>query len=874
MLSEPAAWKRLLGKLVTVQADYLLAQAAAGAQALQVFDSWAGRALGREDYLRYVAPHNRELFAKVAAAGVPVINFSLGVSAYLSEAASCGGDVVGLDWSLPLDEAWERVGFERPDPGQPRSGGPARPLARASLPDRRRARAGRGPSGPRVQRRARPHSARRPSTACAGSWSTCASGPRRERSAPDRRPRDGLRRARIARRDPRLPRGHPPRATDASFGSGRDHGELPSDRRELTAPRGEPPPGRRARRPTWATSSAATSGMRHWSPWIEEVVGEMVDDGVTHAVSLVLAPHFSALSVARYQQKVADGLELYRGRIQVRARRELPRRSRSRGGFRGASRRRALALARGRARARARRLQRAQPPGARALVGRSVRRAVPRDGAARRGAGRARRRLAGRGRTSRPDARPSHGRGPISASISRRSRRRGVRDVVSMPGRLRLRSRRAPLRRRPARAAGSPKGSACGSSGLPALNDDPVFIAALADIVRERAGALARWERRRREGRRHRRRDCGARRRSPAGGARRRAPSWSSATTRLGGKIRTERVDGFVDRGRARQLPLAEGARRRAVRGARPRRRARSAVGRSTRARSCGAVDELHPLPEGLTGMIPANLDALERAALLSPEGKARFAAEARASPRRGGRRRVDRVVRLASVRARGLRSARRAAHDRDLRRRRRAALAAGDVSAAAGARARARQRPPRAARARPPSGDRGRSSRCARAWIALVSRTRRELSSARRSSRARWLCAYRAASGGYEVELDGRQPLAADGVVVATPAFATAELARGARPRARVGACGDPVRVVRRSSRSRSRARTSEPLDGYGYVVPRVEGTDVLACTWTSQKWEGRAPERRRARPRLRRALRWTRPDGRAGRRAGRARA
>ena len=117
MLSEPAAWKRLLGKLVTVQADYLLAQAAAGAQALQVFDSWAGRALGREDYLRYVAPHNRELYAKVAAAGVPVINFSLGVSAYLSEAAACGGDVVGLDWSLPLDEAWERVGFERPVQG-------------------------------------------------------------------------------------------------------------------------------------------------------------------------------------------------------------------------------------------------------------------------------------------------------------------------------------------------------------------------------------------------------------------------------------------------------------------------------------------------------------------------------------------------------------------------------------------------------------------------------------------------------------------------------------------------------------------------------------------------------------------------------------
>jgi len=59
-------------------------------------------------------------------------------------------------------------------------------------------------------------------------------------------------------------------------------------------------------------------GMRHWSPWIEEVVGKMVEDGMTHAVGLVLAPQFSALSVARYQQKVEDGLELCRGRIELR----------------------------------------------------------------------------------------------------------------------------------------------------------------------------------------------------------------------------------------------------------------------------------------------------------------------------------------------------------------------------------------------------------------------------------------------------------------------------------------------------------------------------------------------------------------------------
>lgn len=57
-------------------------------------------------------------------------------------------------------------------------------------------------------------------------------------------------------------------------------------------------------------------GMRHWSPWIEEVVGQMIEDGITHAISLVLAPHFSKLSIAKYQEKIADGLALYRGHIE------------------------------------------------------------------------------------------------------------------------------------------------------------------------------------------------------------------------------------------------------------------------------------------------------------------------------------------------------------------------------------------------------------------------------------------------------------------------------------------------------------------------------------------------------------------------------
>lgn len=59
-------------------------------------------------------------------------------------------------------------------------------------------------------------------------------------------------------------------------------------------------------------------GMRHWSPWIEEVVGQMIADGITDAVSMVLAPHFSSMSVAKYQQKIADGLAMYRGQINFR----------------------------------------------------------------------------------------------------------------------------------------------------------------------------------------------------------------------------------------------------------------------------------------------------------------------------------------------------------------------------------------------------------------------------------------------------------------------------------------------------------------------------------------------------------------------------
>jgi uroporphyrinogen decarboxylase len=113
MFGEPAAWKRLMTKLVTVQADYLAAQAGAGARALQVFDSCAGIALGLTDYRRFALPYTAMLLERLKDVGVPVINFSAGTSYYIDDVARTGGDVIGVDWRRPLDEAWRAIGYDR-----------------------------------------------------------------------------------------------------------------------------------------------------------------------------------------------------------------------------------------------------------------------------------------------------------------------------------------------------------------------------------------------------------------------------------------------------------------------------------------------------------------------------------------------------------------------------------------------------------------------------------------------------------------------------------------------------------------------------------------------------------------------------------------
>jgi uroporphyrinogen decarboxylase len=112
MYSAPAAWHRLAAFLASTMADYLTAQIEAGASAIQVFDSWVG-ALSAEDYREFVLPHSRTIFERLRPTGAPVIHFGVGTATLLEALREAGGDVIGADWRLPLDEAWRRIGYDR-----------------------------------------------------------------------------------------------------------------------------------------------------------------------------------------------------------------------------------------------------------------------------------------------------------------------------------------------------------------------------------------------------------------------------------------------------------------------------------------------------------------------------------------------------------------------------------------------------------------------------------------------------------------------------------------------------------------------------------------------------------------------------------------
>ncbi len=112
MYTEPRAWHELMQRFAELVGGYLAAQARAGARALQLFDSWVG-SLSPGDYATYVFPHSQRALELASAGGVPVIHFGTDTATLLVDFARAGGDVIGVDWRVPLDVAWERIGSSR-----------------------------------------------------------------------------------------------------------------------------------------------------------------------------------------------------------------------------------------------------------------------------------------------------------------------------------------------------------------------------------------------------------------------------------------------------------------------------------------------------------------------------------------------------------------------------------------------------------------------------------------------------------------------------------------------------------------------------------------------------------------------------------------
>ena len=110
MYRQPAAWRMLLDKLVIVLREYAAQQVAAGADVIQIFDSWAG-ALSVADYRDFVLPVTKLLVREVQALGVPVIYFGVDTASLLPAMRETGADVLGLDWRIPLDEAWRNLDY-------------------------------------------------------------------------------------------------------------------------------------------------------------------------------------------------------------------------------------------------------------------------------------------------------------------------------------------------------------------------------------------------------------------------------------------------------------------------------------------------------------------------------------------------------------------------------------------------------------------------------------------------------------------------------------------------------------------------------------------------------------------------------------------
>jgi len=111
MYSSPAAWDELMRKLVAVTGEYAAEQVHAGADTIQIFDSWVG-CLSVEDYRRYVLEHVTDLVKKLQKTGAPIIYFGTDSATLLASMKETGAEVIGLDWRIPLDEGWKKMNFQ------------------------------------------------------------------------------------------------------------------------------------------------------------------------------------------------------------------------------------------------------------------------------------------------------------------------------------------------------------------------------------------------------------------------------------------------------------------------------------------------------------------------------------------------------------------------------------------------------------------------------------------------------------------------------------------------------------------------------------------------------------------------------------------
>jgi uroporphyrinogen decarboxylase len=112
MYKDSRAWNLLMTKLTDIIIIYLQTQVRSGVQALQLFDSWVGY-LSEQDYKEFVVPYTKKIFATLKEDNVPLIHFGTNTAGMLKTFASVNCDVVGVDWRIPLDKAWEEIGYDK-----------------------------------------------------------------------------------------------------------------------------------------------------------------------------------------------------------------------------------------------------------------------------------------------------------------------------------------------------------------------------------------------------------------------------------------------------------------------------------------------------------------------------------------------------------------------------------------------------------------------------------------------------------------------------------------------------------------------------------------------------------------------------------------